>query len=542
MMQSWNKFCMQGGLIEVAAKLPGAINILPDDVHKSTTMNPNALGELWKDGVKTKLTPRDRVKDGAYYPTWPGIWLLGNLGRALFSASTSRMWPWTYNECDAELSPHQAISACDPNPGYGLHPNQGRGAPEIDILEGGGAAISSSIQIAPGMPDNYRRMPIQKPDSKYCVYGKACDTPGANFPDVPTSAYAYRGHRNWYQGLKYAANNRCPTDPLEVQQYEPVKAVQMNPALLTTNVYNKMQVSAGRDASADLGLIDGKGPAHWGINYNGTCFPIANGYIGAFLCDPDSKNLKCEAPRREGVANTNQMHPFEYQMDAISANWDIGHDAYTEVLGESGYVRWMLEDAPLFEIPSVTLTKPPQAGPGKPRNPIKLPIEEPLYIIFNIAVARAWGATPPNADIGPCRGNASKPVPGTYEFNKTQNICDSFPMYMEIEYIRVYQDKSSMFVGCPRCTKFLGGKSLDMSDGTYFGPTILYPAIVASATAALIVLTCVWRMRQRGSAAAIASSMRKSRVEGEMETVAEIADGTATGQSRRYYAPANTAE
>ncbi|RHZ11779.1 hypothetical protein DYB37_011207 [Aphanomyces astaci] len=219
-----------------------------------------------------------------------------------------------------------------------------------------------------------------------------------------------------------------------------------------------------------------------------------------------------------------------------------GTDERTRVLGESGYVRWMLEDAPLFEIPSVTLTKPPQAGPGKPRNPIKLPIEEPLYIIFNIAVARAWGATPPNADIGPCRGNASKPVPGTYEFNKTQNICDSFPMYMEIEYIRVYQDKSSMFVGCPRCTKFLGGKSLDMSDGTYFGPTILYPAIVASATAALIVLTCVWRMRQRGSAAAIASSMRKSRVEGEMETVAEIADGTATGQSRRYYAPANTAE
>ncbi|ETV90609.1 hypothetical protein H310_14645 [Aphanomyces invadans] len=41
-------------------------------------------------------------------------------------------------------------------------------------------------------------------------------------------------------------------------------------------------------------------------------------------------------------------------MDAISAIWDIGHDAYTEfyiyqvewVLGESGYVRWMLEDAP----------------------------------------------------------------------------------------------------------------------------------------------------------------------------------------------------
>ncbi|KAF0758774.1 hypothetical protein AaE_003835 [Aphanomyces astaci] len=463
------------------------------------------------------------------------------------------------------------------------------------------------------MPDNYRRKPVEAPDGAYCVYGKACATPGANFPDVPTSAYADRGHRSWYQGLKYAANNRCPTDPNEVQQYEPVKAVQMNRALLTTNIYDKMQVSAGRDANADLGLIDGKGPDHWGINYNGTCFPIANGYIGAFLCDPDTKNTKCAATRMDGVPNTNQMPPFEYQMDAISANWDIGHDAYTTfyiyqiewVLGESGYVRWMLDGAPLFEIPSVTFTKPPQAGPGKPRNPVKSPIEEPLYIIINIAVARAWGATPPNANIGPCRGDANTPKPGTPEFNKTHNICDSFPMYMEIEYIRVYQEKSSMYIGCdppthptkewidghlewytnvnntmirvdggatcnkdddcqsmsasmpsgrcvkrrcncvkgyggPRCTKFLGSKSLDLSDGTYFGPTILYPAIIASAMVALIVLTCVWRMRQRSSAAAMASSMRKSKHQGEVEAVAEVAVGTATGQSRRYYAPANT--
>ncbi|ETV99872.1 hypothetical protein H310_07907 [Aphanomyces invadans] len=237
MMQSWNKFCIQGGLIEVAAKLPGAINAIPDDEHKSVTMNPNAIGVFWKDGVKIPLTSRDRVKDGAYYPTWPGIWLMGNLGRALFTASTTRMWPWTYNECDADLSPHQAISACDPNPGYGLNPNQGRGAPEIDVLEGGGAAISSSIQIAPGMPDEYRRKPVLKPDNKYCVYGKACATPGANIPDAPTSAYAARGHRSWYQGLKYAANNRCPSDPVDRQAYEPVsgsRASMMSICIVST--------------------------------------------------------------------------------------------------------------------------------------------------------------------------------------------------------------------------------------------------------------------------------------------------------------------
>ena len=29
----------------------------------------------------------------------------------------------------------QEINACDPDPGYGMHPYQGRGAPEIDILK-----------------------------------------------------------------------------------------------------------------------------------------------------------------------------------------------------------------------------------------------------------------------------------------------------------------------------------------------------------------------------------------------------------------------
>ncbi|RQM18666.1 hypothetical protein B5M09_009407 [Aphanomyces astaci] len=256
-----------------------------------------------------------------------------------------------------------------------------------------------------------------------------------------------------------------------------------------------------------------------------------------------------------------------------------GTDERTRVLGESGYVRWMLEDAPLFEIPSVTLTKPPQAGPGEPRNPIKLPIEEPLYIIFNIAVARAWGATPPNADIGPCRGNASKPVPGTYEFNKTQNICDSFPMYMEIEYIRVYQEKSSMFLGCdppthptkkwidghiqwftdaknpmirvdggatcnkgddcqsmsssmpsgPRCTRFLGSKTINMTNGSYFGPPILYPIILTSVVAAAVVLTSVWRCRQRNFTTALALHTQ----------IKDEGDDLACEAPRRYYAPAN---
>ncbi|KAF0713831.1 Aste57867_4192 [Aphanomyces stellatus] len=79
-------------------------------------------------------------------------------------------------------------------------------------------------------------------------------------------------------------------------------------------------------------------------------------------------------------------------------------------------------------------------------------IEEPLYVIFNVALAKAWGATPPNAEVGPCRGNATSNDPvGTYPYNRTMSICDSFPMYMEIDYIRIYQDtgaESAMAIGC----------------------------------------------------------------------------------------------
>ncbi|EQC34764.1 hypothetical protein SDRG_07572 [Saprolegnia diclina VS20] len=466
MMQTWNKFCIQGGFIEIAARLPGAVN--------NKSMNPHITGKRW-DGTKDiPVKPSDKIPDIRYYPTWPGLWMMGNLGRALFAASTNKMWPWTYNECTELARKNQRISACNPNPGYGLNPYQGRGSPEIDILEGGGTAISSSLQIAPGMPDEYR---LTHPDIKYenssnvdafgrhgpghlfCFYDKTCLTPGANMADVSTAAFASRGHKSWYQGLRYAANDRCTPDPKLVQQYESVAAAQNSEII--DNQWDIKKISSGKDLHADLGLMDGKGPLHWGINYKGTCFPIANGYKGGFLCDRDSQNPKCDNPRTNAQAPTNMMEPFEYQMDAISSNWDINYEAYSTyykyqlewVTGDSGYVRWMLDKVPIFEIPSESMTNPPQGG--KEPNPKKIMIEEPSYFIFNVAMSSAWGATPPNFVVGPCRGNATIPKPGTWEYDSTQNVCDSFPMYMHIDYIRVWQDQSptsNMSVGCDPAT------------------------------------------------------------------------------------------
>lgn len=96
MMQSWNKFCYTGGIMEIDIVFPG-------DPH---------IGGLW-----------------------PAVWLLGNLGRATYESTTNNMWPWSYNVCNRGLQLAQKISACNQVNPFGMHPFQGRGATEIDLVE-----------------------------------------------------------------------------------------------------------------------------------------------------------------------------------------------------------------------------------------------------------------------------------------------------------------------------------------------------------------------------------------------------------------------
>lgn len=128
MLQSWNKLCFTQGILEVSANLPNY-------------------------GRVTGL--------------WPGLWTMGNLARPGYLASTEGLWPYSYESCDAGITPNQSspdgisylpgqrlsVCTCDGED----HPNQGvgRGAPEIDIIEGevdttiGVGIASQSLQIAP---------------------------------------------------------------------------------------------------------------------------------------------------------------------------------------------------------------------------------------------------------------------------------------------------------------------------------------------------------------------------------------------------------
>ncbi|RHY99225.1 hypothetical protein DYB35_011381 [Aphanomyces astaci] len=339
----------------------------------------------------------------------------------------------------------------------------------------------------------------------------------ANTPDVPSSITATRGHRSWYQGLRYAAHV-CAAKADQIQV-----ASQINASLELGIVDNSCKLStcpASFDVNGDRGPVDGKAGSglYWGVNKDGQCFPVMNGYNGAYLCDPYTTNSKCTAPlHSDGNGNGNKIAPFAYQMDAISANWPVEFAAYSGylkyqlewVLGRRGYVRWMIDGVPLFEIPAEALESPPQNAAKS--NPKKLMIEEPLYLIFNTALSTSWGTVPPNAG-KPCRGDGLDP--------KVNRICDAYPLYLKLDYIRVWQNTSTMSVGCdpashptrlwidghkseyedidnpnidvwggPRCTSNRGSVSGSSSDGPMGPPlvAVLIISVLATAAAAAIV-------------------------------------------------------
>lgn len=109
MLQSWNKLCFKGGVMEVSASLAG----------------PAGVPGLW-----------------------PGIWTLGNLARPGYRSTSDGVWPYSYDQCDVGITPNQSSTdGMSYLPGQKLaqcvctgedhpSPGRGRGAPEIDALEG----------------------------------------------------------------------------------------------------------------------------------------------------------------------------------------------------------------------------------------------------------------------------------------------------------------------------------------------------------------------------------------------------------------------
>lgn len=162
-LTSWNRFCYQGGYLEVKYKLPGG---------------PHELG------------------------VWPAVWIMGNLARDVFPSSGENVWPFTYDDCQCpgpawRTGSRQRISRCDSEPPrYGLNVDQGRGAPELDLLEttlcerqmtpdmqrrgilANDTCIINSLQLAPRIPASYRPIMFEVPSADRPWYDGVSYGPG----------------------------------------------------------------------------------------------------------------------------------------------------------------------------------------------------------------------------------------------------------------------------------------------------------------------------------------------------------------------------
>jgi len=154
MMQTWNKFCFTGGIVEAEIQLPGK----PD------------VGGLW-----------------------PAFWLLGNMARHTYVGSTNHIWPWSSNVCTEKSQTAQRINGCMKAQHYGLEPSVGRGAPEIDIFEVQAGAIKANTGV-------FKESSVGQPfmSASYQVApGKTINRPGNGW---------WPGPGQWYEGLRGGFN------------------------------------------------------------------------------------------------------------------------------------------------------------------------------------------------------------------------------------------------------------------------------------------------------------------------------------------------
>lgn len=167
---------------------------------------------------------------------------MGNLGRPGYLSTTEGVWPYTYDSCDAGITanqsspdgisylPGQKLNSC--TCAGGDHPNTGvgRGAPEIDIVEGAQdttlflGVVSQSYQVAPMdiwyMPDynfiaihnsdittmnTYAGGPVQQAISGVTTLNNTWYERGPNAGLYQDYGFEYlndddTGHITWYVG------------------------------------------------------------------------------------------------------------------------------------------------------------------------------------------------------------------------------------------------------------------------------------------------------------------------------------------------------
>ena len=251
-------------------------------------------------------------------------------------------------DCAANQCESMRISACDASPKYGLNAHQGRGAPEIDVLEVQGGSykldyqatfadyqcappdaltvtavtmqqpfISTSLQSAPGLPINAD----QRPKSG-CV--------PQNYTFLPNSTVAPEVRNQWYPELS----------PQRVHAFS----------------------SSYHDVA---------------VNYF---------FWGDFYSDYGWDSEKPESLQTDAYSANSKLFETHFeQFHTYQVEWRTGPD---------GFIAWAIDGIRIFFVGTDLLAPHRQVStagiPGGKLHSRQVP-KEPMYMILNVDMSPKWG-------------------------------------------------------------------------------------------------------------------------------------------------------
>lgn len=299
MLNSWNQVCMKGGALEVSVSLPG----------------PGGAAGLW-----------------------PGIWTMGNLGRPGYKASTEGLWPYTYNSCDAGITPNQSstdgisflpgqrLPSCTCSGEDHPTPGTGRGAPEIDVFEGSAdpslhlGLITQSYQVAPydiWYQPNYDHMTI--PNFNTTQMNGYCGGPFQQAVSAQTEL-----NNKWYDGIEYQTYG-FEYSPGSLSKGKITWFVGKDVSFsMTGNAVGpngNVQARPISEEPMSMVLNLGFSTAWTGINYNELKFPTTMrvDYVRWYQ-KPGEESVTCDPPGYE-TTDYIKRHPDAYH-NANLTLWD----------------------------------------------------------------------------------------------------------------------------------------------------------------------------------------------------------------------------
>ena len=236
---------------------------------------------------------------------------------------------------DAEYGLTQRISRCDRHSGrYGLNPNQGRGAPELDLLETiicsrqmtphlakfgaqqNDTCLISSLQLAPRLPGSLRPVLLTLPSEDRPWY---------------SDSVSY-GPRSTINAAFYGMNNYDTIGAMTVldkSAYESFHTVALDIEIGAACNLTTMGTSEHRAASKSAACLDSSHLTYYhdGVvitRINGTAFRTRGGLLGRqFPMEPMYILLGLKlSPDRWGKAD-HSVFPLDFQIDYVRLYQDL---------------------------------------------------------------------------------------------------------------------------------------------------------------------------------------------------------------------------